>query len=349
MPSATNASLLHSPQNAMKAVALNAARLNFDGRVSFDRLRDIAALSCHDVSDPARPEEILERVAGHDVVINKEMPLAGALIARFPPCVRLICEAGTGFNNIDCEAARAKGIAVCNIPTYSTEAMAHMAITFVMAQSCSLVPQARALATGDRAHFDRCHLAALPHFELSGKTLGLVGGLGTIGRRVAAIAGALGMRVLASSRSAPPGPLAEGGIEVAPLEDLLRRSDFVSIHCPLTPDTTGLIDAAALRLMKPTAFLINTARGAIVDEAALVDALRERRIAGAALDVLGPGAAPPPAPPADHPLFALDNVILTPHIGWQRVETRQRVVEQVTDNVIAFAKGQPTNVVNGLC
>ena len=118
------------------------------------------------------------------------MPLSRELILRFPTSVKLICEAGTGFNNIDCVAARERGISVCNIPTYATEAMAHMAITLVMAQSCSLVPQVRALATGDRAHFDRCHLGAMPHFELPGKTIGLVGGLGTIGRRVAALANA---------------------------------------------------------------------------------------------------------------------------------------------------------------
>ena len=224
--------------------------------------------------------------------------------------------------------------------------MAHLAITYVLALSCSLVPQTRALALGSRDHFERCHLGSMAHFELTGKTIGLIGGLGAIGTRVGAIARALGMHPIASSRSAPPG-MRDDGVEVTnDLPDLLRRSDFVSIHCPLNDDTRHLLDAQAIGHMKRTAYVVNTARGAIIHEAALVDALQSRRIAGAALDVCGEGAAPPPPPPADSPLYALDNVILTPHIGWQRLETRQRIVSAVAENVAAFARGEPQNVVN---
>ena len=342
--------LATSASSRLRVVALNASRIDFDGRVNYDKLAAMGKsggvelnLTRYDSCDPDALEEIAERVDGHEVVINKEMPMSRALIAQFPSSVRLICEAGTGFNNIDLAAAKERGITVCNIPTYSTEAMAHMAITFVMAQACSLVPQMRALATGDRAHFDRCHLGSWDHFELNGRTIGLIGGLGTIGQRVATIAQALGMHVIATSRRHQPGLFF--GVEVAPMSELLRRSDFVSIHCPLNADTRGLIDAEALKLMKPTAYIVNTARGAIIDEAALIDALKEKRIAGAALDVMGEGAAPPPPHPPDHPLFALDNVILTPHIGWQRLESRQRVVEQVTNNIVRFAQGRPINQV----
>jgi hypothetical protein len=208
------------------------------------------------------------------------MPLTAEMIRAFSPSVKLICEAGTGYNNIDLIAAREKGIGVCNVPTYATEAMAHIAITMVMALSCSLVPQAKALAVNDRTHMQQCHLGSLAHFELSGKTLGLIGGLGTIGLRVAAIATALGMRVVASSRSAPLG-LRDDRVEVVSLEGLLSQSDFVSVHCPLNAHTKGLVDGAAIARMKPTAFVINTARGAIIDQPALVEALRAKRIAAA--------------------------------------------------------------------
>ena len=248
-------------------------------------------MTWHAASDPEKPEEIASRVEGHDVVVNKEMAISRQLIDALPPSVRLICEAGTGFNNVDVAAAAARGITVCNIPTYATEAMAHMAITFVMALSCSLGPQAAALARGERAHVDRCHLGGWAHFELTGKRLGLVGGLGTIGMRVATVGQALGMRVLVSSRSAAPG-VRPDGIEVLPLSELLSLSDFVSVHCPLNEETRGLIGPVALKRMKSTAYVINTARGAIIDEEALVQALRERRIAGAALDVFGEGSEP---------------------------------------------------------
>lgn len=325
-----------------RCVMLNAGRLDFDNRLDFGALEAVADVTRHEVSDP---EEVLSRVAGHEIVVNKEMPLPGDLIRQFPDSVKVICEAGTGYNNIDVAAAREKGIQVCNIPTYATEAMAHAVITYVMALSCSLWPQAQALQAGNRQYMQQCHLGALPHFELTGKTLGLIGGLGTIGLRVASMATALGMKVVASSRSAPLG-LRDDGVEVVTFEDLLERSDFVSVQCPLNAGTKGLVGAEALARMKPTAYLINTARGSIVDQDALVDALKERRIAGAALDVYGEGSAPPPALPEDNPLYGLDNVILTPHIGWQRAEARQRVVDLCAKNIEAMQRGEPINVVD---
>ena len=134
------------------------------------------------------------------------------------------------------------------------------------------------------------------------------------------------------------------GVEVVSYDELLSTSDFVSVHCPLNAHTKGLVDAAAFAKMKPSAYLINTARGSIVDQAALVDALGAKRIAGAALDVFGEGSAPPPALPDDSPLYSLDNLILTPHIGWQRLEARQRVVDMCADNIADFAAGRPTNI-----
>lgn len=244
-----------------RCVVLNAARLDFDGRISFDRIADVANVTRHEISEPS---QVVERVAEHEVVLNKEMPLPGDLIRAFPPSVKLICEAGTGYNNIDLVAARERGISVCNVPTYATEAMAHMAVTLIMALACSLWPQAQALARGDRSYMHQCHLGALPHFELTGKTLGLIGGLGTIGLRVGAMAQALGLKVVASSsRTHLPAGLREDGIEVVGFEELLARSDFVSVHCPLNAQTKGLVNAAALAQMKPSAYIVNTACAAV--------------------------------------------------------------------------------------
>lgn len=274
----------------LRCVMLNAARLDYDGRISFDKLRASAEVVRHDVT---APEDIVSRVTDFEVVMNKELPIPGDTIRAFPDCVKLICEAGTGYNNIDLTAACEKGISVCNVPTYATEAMAHMSITLVMALACSLWPQAQALQSGNRTYMNQCHLGALPHFELTGKTFGLIGGLGTIGLRVAAMSQALGMRVVASDLPSTPTGTRDDGIEVVSFEELMARADFVSVHCPLNAHTKGLVDARALSLMKPTAYLVNTARGSIVDQPALVDALRDRRIAGAALDVFGEGCPPP--------------------------------------------------------
>jgi len=256
--------------------------------------------------------------------------VSGSVIAQFPDSVKLIQEAGTGFNNIDLAAAKAKGITVCNCPAYSSDAVAQLVITFVLNFSCSMVPQMRMLSQGNRDNFTKC--LQVPHFELGGKTIGLIGGSGGIGSKVASLAEAMGMKVIITSRSPKP--------NAVPLEELLRTSDFVSLHCPLNDETRGIINKATLGLMKPTAFLINTGRGPLVKEDELIEVLKAGQIAGAGLDVQ---EVEPPA--NDSPLYQLENVILTPHIGWKRLETRQRLMDIVTANLDAFAKGNPINVV----
>ena len=282
--------------------------------------------------------QVAERAAGQDILITKEMPVPGEVIKQLPDSVRLICEAGTGFNNIDTEAAKARGITVCNVPSYSTQAVAHLVMTCVMNFSCSMVQQQLKVARGDNLRWRS--IGSLPHFELQGKTLGLIGGRGSIGSAVADLALALGMKVLISSRSPEPSPKQSEGVEVADMHALLQRSDFVSIHCPLNPQTRHSIGSAELKQMKPTAYLINTARGPIVNELELVAALKDGSIAGAALDVHEVEPLP-----VDSPLFSLDNVILTPHIGWQRLETRQRLMDTVAENCSAFLAGSPVNSV----
>ncbi|HWR39681.1 MAG TPA: NAD(P)-dependent oxidoreductase [Patescibacteria group bacterium] len=316
-----------------KAVFLNAARLDFDGQLDFTPVSRQTQFTRYEDSDPVR---ILERVRDHHTVITKELPVGGELIRNFPPTVKMICEAGTGYNNIDIAAAREKGIAVCNIPSYSTDAVAQLVITFILNLSASLPQQQAMLHRGDFSNFTRS--LQVPHRELGGKFLGIIGG-GAIGQQVAAIARVLGMKVLLYSRTVKN--WGDSGIQSVSLEELLRTSDYVSLHCPLTDETRHLMDRQRLRLMKPSACLINTARGAIVNETDLIAALREGSIAGAALDVQDPEP-----PDAANPLFAMEQVILTPHIGWRRLETRQRLVNLLGENIAAFLRGQPIHVVN---
>ena len=317
----------------MKTVFLNAAKLDFDSKLDFSQLAGVTWFTKYDTS---RNDEILERVRDQDIVITKELPMGEELIASFPSSVRLICEAGTGYNNIDIATAREKGIAVCNVPGYSTEAVAQLAITFMLSLSSSLAMQQRMIERRNLDNFSAC--LQVPHFEVLNKTLGVIGG-GTIGQQVMHVARSLGMKILVCTRT--PKEWDDPGIRSASLEELLGQSDFVTIHCPLTPDTKHLIDREKLKLMKPSAYIINTSRGPIIRETDLVDALRHGTIAGAALDVQDPE---PPEP--ENPLFDMENVILTPHIGWKCSETRQRLINLVTKNIDSFIQGKPLNVVN---
>ncbi|MEQ2442434.1 2-hydroxyacid dehydrogenase [Pseudoflavonifractor intestinihominis] len=310
-------------------VVLNAAKMNYDGKL------DLTSLAPHvTIYDDSTPEQMIQRLQGCEIAVTKELPVPAELIARFPDSVKLICEAGTGYNNIDLAAAKARGITVCNIPAYSSQRVAHTAIMLLLCLSSSMGAQIRMLERGDRSNFTRC--LGLDHVEVNGKTLGLIGA-GNIGRAVIKVALALDMEVLVYSRTPRDyGP----GVTCVSLEELLRRSDYVSLHCPLTDSTRHLINKDTLALMKPTAFLINTARGALVDEAALIDALRSGTIAGAGLDVQ---ETEPPA--EDNPLYNMENVILTPHMGWKGLETRQRLISLLAGNITAYLEGNPINVV----
>lgn len=315
-------------------VILNAAKLDFDNKLDFSPLTQHTTVTKYDASNY---EEILERVKDQNIVITKEMPVGRDLISQFPPSVKLICEAGTGYNNIDIVAAREKNIAVCNVPSYSTEAVAQLVITFMLNLSSSLIQQQIMLHEKNFDNFTK-HLQ-VTHFELQNKTLGLIGGTGAIGQNVIKIALTLGMNILIYSRT--PKPCDDPKVQFVALDELLGKSDFVTIHCPLTADTKHLINKDKLKLMKPTAFIINTARGAIIQESHLIEALQQGVIAGAALDVQDPEP-----PELDNPLFSMDNVIMTPHIGWRRIESRQRLIELTAVNIESFIQGKPINVVN---
>lgn len=313
-----------------KTVVLNSARMNYDGKL------DMSVLSSNVVEYAVtEQDQILERIQDADIVVTKEMPVSGEMIAQFPDSVKLICEAGTGYNNIDIEAARAKGITVCNIPAYSTERVAHTAIMMILNLSSSMQIQQAMLTKGDRSNFTKC--MQVSHVEVNGKTLGIIGA-GTIGREVIKVAQALGMKVIAYTRTPRED---EENLKYVSLEEVLTQSDYISLHCPLTPQTRHLINKDTLAMMKPSAFIINTGRGALIDEPALIEALQKGQIAGAGLDVQ---ETEPPA--QDNPLYDMPNVVLTPHMGWKGLETRQRLVSILAANIQGFISGNPQNVVS---
>ncbi len=269
------------------------------------------------------------------VVTNKVVLQADTLAAA--KNLRLVCIAATGVNNVDLEAAERAGITVCNVPAYATPSVAQHVFALLLSLTTGLPRYQQAVAAGDWSRSPFFCLFDYPVRELPGLTLGIIG-YGESGRAVASLAEAFGMKVVLAKRNdedARPGRLA--------LADLLASADVVSIHCPLTTQTRGLIGESELALMKRDAVLINTARGGIVDEAALHAALKAGRIAGAALDVLEQEP-----PPADHILLRqpLPNLIITPHIAWASRQSRQRLVDAVAKNIQAFIDGNPVNVVN---
>lgn len=313
-----------------RVVVLNGDKMNYDGKLDFSVLSPDTV-----VYDDSKGDEIVERIDGAAAVITKEMPVPAEIIQQFPDSVKLIVEAGTGYNNIDIQAAKDKGITVCNIPAYSTQRVAHTAVMLLLNLASSMRVQMAMLTKGDRRNFTN-HLL-VPHGEVNGKVLGIIGA-GHIGREVMKIAIALGMEIVVYTRTPRPD---EDHITYTDLETVLKTCDYLSIHCPLTEKTRHLIDRDAIALMKPSACIINTARGAIIDETALIEALQQHRLAGAGLDVQ---EVEPPV--ADSPLYTMEHVILTPHMGWKGLETRQRLVQIIAEDVRHFFDGDPVNVVS---
>ena len=313
-----------------RVVVVNASKMNYDQALDFSVLS-----SDVQVYDNSTNTELIERIQGARVVVTKELPVGADLLSQFPDTVKLIVEAGTGYNNIDLNAAKERGITVCNIPAYSTERVAHTVIMMILNFASTMQKQIGMLAKGDRSNFTK-HLQ-VSHTEVNGKTLGVVGA-GLIGMEVIKVAKALGMNILVHTRT----PKADGdGIRYVSLDELLENSDYITLHCPLNDQTKHMINKETIGKMKSSAVIINTGRGPLINEADLCEALAAKRIAGAGLDVQ---EVEPPA--EDSPLYTLDNVILTPHMGWKGLETRQRLVGIIRDNVQAFFKGEPINVVS---
>ena len=312
----------------MKIVVLD-GHTNNPGDISWAPIEAVGSLVVHDRSTP---DEIVPRLAGADVVLTNKAVVGRAAIEALPD-LKYIGVLATGYNCVDTAAARARGIPVCNVPEYSTPNVVQATFALLLELTNHVGHHAQTVRAG--------RWSACPDFcywdgdlvELAGLTLGIVG-YGRIGQGVAAVGRAFGMRILAHRRSAGGGP------ECVDLDTLLRESDVVSLHCPLTPDTKELIDARRIELMKPSAFLLNTSRGALVNEADLAAALDAGRIAGAGLDVLS--VEPPPA---SNPLLTARNCIITPHIAWATLNARQRLLEVTAANIRAFLAGKPQHVV----
>ena len=313
-----------------RVVVVNASKMNYDHALDFSVLS-----SDVQVYDNSTNEELIERIQGARVVVTKELPVGADLLSQFPDTLKLIVEAGTGYNNIDLNAAKERGITVCNIPAYSTERVAHTVIMMILNFASTMQKQIGMLAKGDRSNFTK--YLQVSHTEVNGKTLGVVGA-GHIGMEVIKVAKALGMNILVHTHT----PKADGdGIRYVSLDELLENSDYITLHCPLNEQTKYMINKEAISKMKTSAVIVNTGRGPLINEADLCEALAAKRIAGAGLDVQ---EVEPPA--EDSPLYTLDNVIITPHMGWKGLETRQRLVGIIRDNVQAFFKGEPINVVS---
>jgi len=280
-------------------------------------------------------EQVAARIAQAAVVVSNKVLLDQAILRRAPG-LKLIGVAATGTNNVDLDAARALGITVCNVRGYATPSVVQHVFGLLLALSTRLLDYQRLVRQGGWQTSSQFCRMDFPIRELAGKTLGIVG-LGELGRAVAQAATAFDMEVLVAQR--PGGPPRPGRVA---LDDLLRRVDVLTLHCPLTPETHGLIGARELALMKPDAVLINAARGGIVDEQALAEALRAGRLGGAGMDVL---SKEPPV--HGNPLLADDipNLIVTPHVAWASRESRQRLIAQMAANVRAFLDGMPRNVV----
>jgi glycerate dehydrogenase len=282
-------------------------------------------------------EELAGRVSGADIVLTNKVPLRRGLLAA-QKHLKYIGVTATGYNIIDTDAAREAGIVVTNVPTYGTSSVAQMVFAHVLNLALRVGDHAEAVRDGRWAASKDWCFWDYPLVELNAKVLGIVG-FGRIGQAVAKLAQAFGTEVIAHNRS-PIDP--SHGVLAVDMEAVFRESDVVSLHCPLTPETTRLVNRERLALMKPTAFLINTSRGALVDEAVLADALNAGRLAGAGLDVLD---AEPPR--EDNPLYTAKNCYITPHIAWATRESRQRLLDLGVENVEAFLAGRAKNVVNG--
>jgi len=314
------------------------------GDVSLKRFMDSWDCTVHQVTSPS---ETIRRLAGHSVAVTNKVVIDRPVLSS-PEAkdLRLIAVAATGTDIIDREEAARRGVKVCNVPGYAAQSVAQFTMALILELATRVGKYGEAVKAGEWQKSPVFSLLTYPTVEINGKKLGIVG-YGNIGQTVAKMARGFGMEVLIAARGELGRTARPGSAQPVPgdrisLEQLFRQADIISLHCPLTPENRNLINAQTLSLIKPSAFLINTARGALIDEAALVDALRNKRLAGAALDVISREP-----PPADHPMVLaaeeLDNLIVTPHTAWSAREARERLLEEVEENIAAFLQGRDRN------
>ncbi len=321
-------------KSSPRITVLDALPLN-PGDLSWSGLERLGRMTVH---ERTRSEQRAEHARDAEVLLTNKVVLDAELIGALP-ALRHIAVMATGTNVVDLEAARARGVSVSNVPAYSTESVAQLVFAFLLDHASRVASHSPGVHSGEWSRRDWCYWNE-PLLELDGMTFGIIG-LGVIGRSVARKAAAFGMKVIAHTRTAPADPPA--GVEFVSLERVFRESDVLSLHLPLTDASRHLVNAERLGWMKPSAFVINTGRGPLVDEVALASALREGRIAGAGIDVL---SSEPPPP--DHPLFGAPNCRITPHIGWATPAARSRLIRELERNVEAFLAGAARNIVNGV-
>lgn len=317
----------------MKIVVLDGYALN-PGDLSWDWLSAFGDVVVYDRT-PA--DLIQQRIGDASIILLNKTPITEETLAACPS-VKLICVLATGYNVVDCEAAKKRGIPVCNVPAYGTDAVAQFTFALLLELCHRVGLHSESVHNGDWCRSaDFCYWLT-PQMELAGKTMGIIG-FGRIGRAVGKIANAFGMKVLAYNRSRCPEGEEIG--QYVDLDTLLKKSDVISLHCPLTPQTQQIINADSLAIMKDGAILLNTARGPLIDQQAVVDALKSGKLRGFAADVV---CTEPMA--ADTPLMGAPNCILTPHIAWAPIESRQRIMDCTQRSIQAFLDGTPINTVN---
>ena len=321
--------------NRQKIVFLDAATY---GDISLQRFIDRWDCTIHQVTSPS---QTCQRLIGQSVAVTNKVVIDRAVFSSAAAKeLKLITVAATGTDIIDREAAKEFGVRVCNVPGYATQSVAQFTLALILELATRAARYDAAVRSDAWQNSPVFTLLDFPSIELKGKKLGIIG-YGNIGQAVAEMARGFGLEVLIAARPGSVGPIPPGRV---PLQELFRQADVISLHCPLTPQTRNLINAETLSLMKPTALLVNTARGALIDETALIHALRERQLAAAALDVISHEP-----PPAGHPIIRaakeLDNLFVTPHNAWSAREARERLLGEVADNIIAFFEGKPRNIV----
>ena len=302
------------------------------GDMDFTQFEKIGKVKYYDT---LKGNELIKAIENAEIVLINKTVFDKQL---FSACKRLkyIGVFATGYNNVDLEEANLRGVTVCNAPSYSTKSVAQLTMTYILELSSNLSKYNRSTHEGKWIESSTFSYFPYKFSELDGKTLGIFG-MGTIGKEVAQMGMAFGLKIIAYSRT----PKNIDGVTFVERDELFKKSDFLSMHCPLTPDTKLLVNERTLSLMKPTAFLINTSRGGVIDENALANSLKSGKISGAAVDVL---TKEPMA--KDCPLLGIDNCIITPHIAWTTVEARKRLLEIVCQNLQAFLEGKPQNCVN---
>ncbi len=317
----------------MKIVCLDGHALN-PGDLSWDGTRALGELDLYDYTEP---EETVARAKDADVILTNKVKISRAVMDQLPN-LKMISVLATGYDIIDIRAAQEKNIVVSNVPSYGSTSVAQMVFAHVLnftqhvAYHAETVKQGRWLQTKDFCYWD------YPMIELDGKTMGIIG-FGRIGRSTAKVAEGFGMKILAHDIYVTEND--NPNVTLTDLETVFRESDFISLHTLLTDQTRGMVNAELLGKMKPTAFLINTSRGPVINEADLYEALKAGKLAGAGLDV---SATEPTGP--GNPLLELDNCVITPHISWATLAARGRLMQTTVDNVAAFAAGKPINVVS---